>query len=92
MKFLHIDHAKAINFNFGHAKINNGICYLRYDDTNPDKQKEKFFTGIIDIVIWLGHEPYKVTRASDHFNQLYEWAEELFRRNWLMYVIKKVKN
>jgi len=51
---LHIGHAKAINFNFGFAKINNGICYLRYDDTNPEKEEEKFFTGILDIVKWLG--------------------------------------
>ena len=33
---------------------NNGICYLRYDDTNPEKEEEKFFTGILDIVRWLG--------------------------------------
>ncbi|CAF3825652.1 unnamed protein product [Rotaria sp. Silwood1] len=76
---------KAINFNFGYAKINNGICYLRYDDTNPEKEEEKFFTGIIDIVKWLGYEPYKVTHASDHFDQLYEWAKELIHRD-LAYV------
>lgn len=52
---LHIGHAKAINFNFGFAKANNGICYLRYDDTNPEKEEEKFFTGILDIVQWLGN-------------------------------------
>lgn len=52
---LHIGHAKAINFNFGYAKVNNGICYLRYDDTNPEKEEEKFFTGILDIVQWLGN-------------------------------------
>jgi glutaminyl-tRNA synthetase len=51
---LHIGHAKAINFNFGFAQVNNGICYLRYDDTNPEKEEEKFFTGILDIVKWLG--------------------------------------
>ncbi|CAF2330710.1 unnamed protein product [Rotaria sp. Silwood2] len=77
---LHIGHAKAINFNFGYAKANNGICYLRYDDTNPEKEEEKFFTGILDIVQWLGYKPYKITHASDHFNQLYEWAKELIRR------------
>ncbi len=36
------------------VKHNNGICYLRYDDTNPEKEEEKFFTGILDIVKWLG--------------------------------------
>ena len=49
------------------------------------KRKEKFFTGILDIVKWLGYEPYKVTHASDHFDQLYEWAKELIRRD-LAYV------
>ncbi|CAF0782400.1 unnamed protein product [Adineta steineri] len=78
---LHIGHAKAINFNFGYAKHNNGICYLRYDDTNPEKEEEKFFTGILDIVKWLGYEPYKITHASDQFDQLYEWAKQLIRRN-----------
>ncbi|CAF3321802.1 unnamed protein product [Rotaria sp. Silwood1] len=77
---LHIGHAKAINFNFGYAKANNGICYLRYDDTNPEKEEEKFFTGILDIVQWLGYKPYKITHASDHFDQLYEWAKELICR------------
>ncbi|UJR33814.1 hypothetical protein I4U23_021238 [Adineta vaga] len=82
---LHIGHAKAINFNFGFAKLNNGICYLRYDDTNPEKEEEKFFTGILDIVQWLGYQPYKITHASDQFDQLYEWAKELIRRD-LAYV------
>lgn len=51
---LHIGHAKAININFGYAAAHNGICYLRYDDTNPEKEEEKFFTGIKDMVTWLG--------------------------------------
>lgn len=51
---LHIGHAKAININFGYAAANNGICFLRYDDTNPEKEEEKFFTGIYDMVTWLG--------------------------------------
>ncbi|MEQ2189532.1 putative glutamine--tRNA ligase, partial [Goodea atripinnis] len=51
---LHIGHAKAINFNFGYAKANNGICFLRYDDTNPEKEEEKYFTAIKDMVEWLG--------------------------------------
>ncbi|XP_013387414.1 glutamine--tRNA ligase [Lingula anatina] len=77
---LHIGHAKAINFNFGYALKNNGICYLRYDDTNPEKEEEKFFTGILDMVHWLGYSPYQVTHASDNFQQLYEWAVELIKR------------
>uniref|UniRef100_A0AAY4DD00 Glutamine--tRNA ligase n=1 Tax=Denticeps clupeoides TaxID=299321 RepID=A0AAY4DD00_9TELE len=47
---LHIGHAKAINFNFGFAKSNDGICFLRYDDTNPEKEEEKYFTAIKDMV------------------------------------------
>ncbi|KAG5282384.1 hypothetical protein AALO_G00055410 [Alosa alosa] len=77
---LHIGHAKAINFNFGYAKANSGICFLRYDDTNPEKEEEKYFTAIRDMVEWLGYTPYDVTHASDNFQQLYDWAEELIRR------------
>lgn len=51
---LHIGHAKAININFGYAAANNGVCFLRYDDTNPEKEEEKFFVGIRDMVEWLG--------------------------------------
>ncbi|XP_012667344.1 glutamine--tRNA ligase [Otolemur garnettii] len=77
---LHIGHAKAINFNFGYAKANNGICFLRFDDTNPEKEEAKFFTAIYDMVTWLGYTPYKVTYASDYFDQLYAWAVELIHR------------
>ncbi|XP_019746738.1 glutamine--tRNA ligase [Hippocampus comes] len=77
---LHIGHAKAINFNFGYAKANNGICFLRYDDTNPEKEEEKYFTAIKDMVEWLGYTPYAVTHASDNFQQLYDLALELIRR------------
>ncbi|XP_069795589.1 glutamine--tRNA ligase isoform X3 [Narcine bancroftii] len=78
---LHIGHAKAINFNFGYARANNGICFLRYDDTNPEKEEEKYFRGIIEMVEWLGYKPYKVTHASDYFDQLYDWAVELIKRD-----------
>uniref|UniRef100_A0A3B1IRP8 glutamine--tRNA ligase n=1 Tax=Astyanax mexicanus TaxID=7994 RepID=A0A3B1IRP8_ASTMX len=77
---LHIGHAKAINFNFGYAKANNGICFLRYDDTNPEKEEEKYFTAIKDMVEWLGYTPYAITHASDNFQCLYELAVELIRR------------
>ncbi|XP_072223900.1 glutamine--tRNA ligase isoform X2 [Leuresthes tenuis] len=77
---LHIGHAKAINFNFGYAKANKGICFLRYDDTNPEKEEEKYFTAIRDMVEWLGYEPYAVTHASDNFQKLYELALDLIRR------------
>uniref|UniRef100_A0A3Q2SSW7 Glutamine--tRNA ligase n=1 Tax=Fundulus heteroclitus TaxID=8078 RepID=A0A3Q2SSW7_FUNHE len=77
---LHIGHAKAINFNFGYAKANNGICFLRYDDTNPEKEEEKYFTAIKDMVEWLGYTPYDVTHASDNFQKLYDLAVDLIRR------------
>ncbi|KAI0233738.1 Glutamine--tRNA ligase [Lamellibrachia satsuma] len=77
---LHIGHAKAINFNFGYAKAYGGICYLRYDDTNPEKEEEKFFVGIRDMVEWLGYKPYKITHSSDYFDELYDLAVELIKR------------
>ncbi|CAL8325305.1 unnamed protein product [Merluccius merluccius] len=77
---LHIGHAKAINFNFGYAKANNGICFLRYDDTNPEKEEEKYFTAIKEMVEWLGYEPYEITHASDNFQHLYDLAVDLVRR------------
>ncbi|CAH8481387.1 unnamed protein product [Schistosoma haematobium] len=76
---LHIGHAKAINFNFGYAKKHGGITYLRYDDTNPEKEEAEFFEAIEDMVRWLGFTPYKITYASDNFQQLYEWAIKLIK-------------
>jgi hypothetical protein len=67
---LHVGHAKAININFGYAAAHNGVCFLRYDDTNPEKEEEKFFTGIKDVVEWLGYTPYKITHSSDNFDQV----------------------
>ncbi|XP_072941638.1 probable glutamine--tRNA ligase [Epargyreus clarus] len=82
---LHIGHAKAININFGYAAAHDGVCFLRYDDTNPEKEEEKFFVGIKDMVEWLGYKPYKVTHSSDYFDQLYEWAVQLIKKD-LAYV------
>ena len=82
---LHIGHAKAINFNFGYAKAHNGITYLRYDDTNPEKEEERFFRGIREMVEWLGFTPYKITHASDYFDDLFHYAVELIKRD-LAYV------
>ena len=76
---LHIGHAKAININFGFAKHHNGICFLRYDDTNPEKEEEEFFKSILDMVTWLGYIPYKVTHSSDYFQQLYDLAVKMIK-------------
>ncbi|XP_052863926.1 probable glutamine--tRNA ligase [Anopheles cruzii] len=78
---LHIGHAKAININFAFAAANDGVCFLRYDDTNPEKEEEKFVRGIRDIVEWLGYSPFKVTYSSDYFQQLYEFAIQLISKN-----------
>ncbi|XP_014282529.1 probable glutamine--tRNA ligase [Halyomorpha halys] len=74
---LHIGHAKAININFGYAKFNGGSCILRFDDTNPEKEEERFIHGIIEIVKWLGYHPSRITYSSDYFDKLYFWAKIL---------------
>ena len=74
-----IGHGKAIAVNFGFTKYHNGVCFLRYDDTNPAKEGGIFFTSIREIIAWLGFEPYKITCSSDNFDWLYELAEELIK-------------
>uniref|UniRef100_A0A7S2W3W0 glutamine--tRNA ligase n=1 Tax=Mucochytrium quahogii TaxID=96639 RepID=A0A7S2W3W0_9STRA len=78
--YLHIGHAKAMSINFGIAKANDGNCYMRFDDTNPDAEKQEYIDGILENVAWLGHKPFKTTYTSDYFEQLYELARELIRR------------
>lgn len=75
--YLHIGHSKAITVNFGYAQFNKGKCYLRFDDTNPEAEEERFFTSIRETIEWLGFEPYKVTYSSDYFQELYDLAEKL---------------
>jgi glutaminyl-tRNA synthetase len=77
--YLHIGHAKAIAINFGFARFHGGECYLRFDDTNPEAEDEKYFVAIKEIVEWLGFKPYDVTYSSDNFDKLYEKAEELIK-------------
>lgn len=79
--YLHIGHSKAITVNFGYARAHDGICYLRFDDTNPEKEEEKYFTAIEDMIKWLGFTPYKITYSSDYFQELYDLAEDLIKRN-----------
>jgi glutaminyl-tRNA synthetase len=79
--YLHIGHCKAIAVDFGFAKHHHGACNLRYDDTNPEKEEEKYFTAIVDIVKWLGFEPTRVTYSSDCFDKLYELAEALITKD-----------
>lgn len=77
--YLHIGHAKAIAVNFGFARYHGGECYLRFDDTNPEAEEEKYFTAIKEIVLWLGFTPKEITYSSDNFDKLYEKAEELIQ-------------
>ena len=77
--FLHIGHSKAIAINFGFARYHGGECYLRFDDTNPKGEEEKFFVAIEEMVRWLGFKPVQITYSSDNFDRLYELAEELIR-------------
>ncbi|KAI9835821.1 MAG: hypothetical protein M1838_005187 [Thelocarpon superellum] len=79
--YLHIGHSKAIAINFGFARFHGGVCYLRFDDTNPEKEEEQYFTAIKDIIEWLGFTPYAITHSSDHFDKLYELAEALIRKD-----------
>ncbi len=76
--YLHIGHAKSICLNFGLAEQFGGVCHLRFDDTNPDKESDEFVQAIIEDIRWLGFQWHgEVRYASDYFEQLYLWAVEL---------------
>ena len=72
--------------------FNNSLNFYRYDDTNPEKEEEKFFKGIRDIVEWLGYKPYKITHSSDHFDQLYKWAIDLIKNDLAYICHQKVED
>ncbi|XDF33593.1 glutamine--tRNA ligase/YqeY domain fusion protein [Paracidovorax avenae] len=84
--YLHVGHAKSICLNFGLARDYGGVCHLRFDDTNPEKEDQEYVDGIIDAVRWLGFDwtqigqgpgtaaPYQ---ASDYFDFMYRAAEYL---------------
>ena len=78
---LHIGHAKSIHLNFGVANEFDGKCFMRFDDTNPVKEDEQYVEGILKDVRWLGYDwGESLTHASDYFEQLYEFAEELIQK------------
>ncbi|OJZ90074.1 glutaminyl-tRNA synthetase [Aspergillus piperis CBS 112811] len=77
--YLHLGHSKAIAINFGFARHHGGKTILRFDDTNPEAEEEKYFTAIEDIIEWLGFKPHAVTHSSDHFDKLYELAEKMIK-------------
>ncbi|EAQ97855.1 glutamine--tRNA ligase/YqeY domain fusion protein [Congregibacter litoralis] len=76
--YLHIGHAKSISVNFGLAEEFGGICRLRFDDTNPEKESQEFIESIQADVAWLGYSWEGPVRfASSYFDTLYGWAEYL---------------
>jgi glutaminyl-tRNA synthetase len=84
--FLHIGHAKAICLNFGIAQDYNGLCNLRFDDTNPEKEDRDYVHAIKKDVQWLGFEwAGDIHYSSDYFEQLHAFAVELIEKG-LAYV------
>jgi len=78
--YLHIGHAKSICLNFGVAEEFGGRCHLRFDDTNPAKEEQEYIDAIERDVRWLGFDwGEHLYHASDYFEQLYAWAEDLIR-------------
>ena len=79
--YLHIGHVKAICLNFGIAQEFDGLCNLRFDDTNPDAEEQEYVDGIANDVKWLGFEWNGEPRyASSYFDQLYTWAVQLIEQ------------
>ncbi len=84
--YLHIGHAKAICLNFGIAEKYNGLCNLRFDDTNPEKEDVEYVDSIKDNIRWLGFDwGDREYYASDYFDQLYDFAVTLIKKG-LAYV------
>ncbi len=84
--YLHVGHAKSICLNFGLARDYNGLCNLRFDDTNPEKENDEYAQSIQDDVRWLGFQwNGEVRWASDYFDALYDYAVELINKG-LAYV------
>lgn len=77
--YLHIGHAKSICLNFGLAQRYQGKCNLRFDDTNPTKENEEYVQSIQTDVRWLGFDWDGLYFASDYFEQIYNWAEQLIQ-------------
>lgn len=78
--YLHIGHAKSICLNFGIARENNGVCHLRFDDTNPTKEDVEYVDSIKEVVHWLGFDwGANMFYASDYFEQLYQYAMQLIK-------------
>ncbi|MEM3405970.1 MAG: glutamate--tRNA ligase [Candidatus Pacearchaeota archaeon] len=80
-KFCHIGHALSFLLNYLYAKENKGKCYLRFEDTNPDKESQEYVEAMKeDIINYLGIKPDKITFVSDDMLKLYKYAEELIKK------------
>ena len=77
--YLHIGHAKAICLDFGMAQKYNGVCNLRFDDTNPTKEDVEYVEAIKEDIKWLGFEWGNEYYASDYFQQLWDFAIDLIK-------------
>jgi len=71
---------QAMFVDFGMAEQYDGVCYLRYDDTNPDAEKLEYIEHIQEIVAWMGWKAWKITYSSDYFDELHAFAIELIKR------------
>ena len=79
--YLHIGHAKSIFLNFGLVKEFPGHCFMRFDDTNPINEDEEYVQAILEDVLWLGFDwKNLLTHASDYFQRLYDFAEDLIQQ------------
>ncbi|MGI0117599.1 glutamine--tRNA ligase/YqeY domain fusion protein [Zooshikella sp. RANM57] len=79
--FLHIGHAKSICLNFTLAEQNSGVCNLRFDDTNPEKESQEFIDAIQEDIRWLGFQwEGEVRYTSSYFQALYDYAVELIQK------------
>ncbi len=78
--YLHIGHVKAIALDFGVAEEFGGVCSLRFDDTNPAKEEEEYVEAIMEDIRWLGYDwEDRLFFASDYFDQLYDFAQEMIK-------------
>ncbi|MCQ2136644.1 MAG: glutamine--tRNA ligase/YqeY domain fusion protein [Bacteroidales bacterium] len=78
--YLHLGHAKSLCINFGLAQKYGGKTNLRYDDTNPAKEDTEYVDAIKEDIRWMGFQWEKECYASDYFDQLYEWAEQMIMK------------
>ena len=83
--YLHIGHAKAICMDFGVAEKYNGVCNLRFDDTNPSKENKEYVENILHDITWLGFKWGNIYYASDYFEKLWDFAVWMIKKG-LAYV------